>query len=627
VKTLGPVPDLERHLPREWWRTLFNAVYLKTDGDVVENDVNTGQDIDCFLKATGLGPADRVLDLCCGQGRHTIELGRRGHEAVVGLDRSRYLIRLARKRAERAGVSVSFKEGDARKFRMPEASFEAVALFGNSFGYFEREEDDLAVLHSVRRVLKPGGRIFLDLADGTWLREHFERRSWEWLDQNHFVCRERAVAEDRRRLISREVVTHAERGVIADQFYAERLYNEQEITDLLERAGFTGVAFAAPPTTQSERQQDLGMMAHRFMLVARAPQRAKGTLVRRGPFYPKVTVLLGDPGLPDIVKLEGAFNDDDVDAVNRMKEALATLKDFNFSYWDNHAGLTDMLREQKPDFVFNLCDEGFMNDAFKELHVPALLEMHGVHYTGGGPTCLGWCYNKAFVRAVAVSLDVPVPLESYFSPDDQGATLPSVFPALLKPNLGDSSQGITKDAVVHTQEQFVEYLEYLRRSFPKRPLLVQEFLSGPEYSVGVVGNPGLGITVLPLLEVDYSGLDPELPRILGYESKWDPTSPYWTQIKYHEARISDETKRALTDYSLALFERLDCRDYARFDYRADARGQVKLLEANPNPGWVWDGKFNYMAGFAGYSYADLLRLIIEAGQERCASMAKPSAQP
>ena len=241
TRTLGPVSDLERHLPSDWWRTLFNAVYLQTDGDVVENDGNTAKDVELLIRAAGLEPNDRVLDLCCGQGRHTIELARRGFRHVTGVDRSRYLVRLARKRARGAGVQASFHEGDARKFRLPEASFNCAALMGNSFGYFDREEDDVAVLAQVRRVLKPNGVLALDLVDGEWMRRNYEPRSWEWIDQNQFVCRERTLAADGQRLITREVVVHAERGVIADQFYAERLYTKDGIQRLLEKTGFRNI--------------------------------------------------------------------------------------------------------------------------------------------------------------------------------------------------------------------------------------------------------------------------------------------------------------------------------------------------------------------------------------------------
>jgi D-alanine-D-alanine ligase len=245
--------------------------------------------------------------------------------------------------------------------------------------------------------------------------------------------------------------------------------------------------------------------------------------------------------------------------------------------------------------------------------------MLDVPYSGAGAACLGLCYNKALVRAVAQSVDIPVPAETYFSADDQAATIPSVFPALIKPNYGDSSIGITQEAVVHTWEQAINYLTKLREQMPGVAILLQEFLTGPEYSIGVIGNPGLAYRVLPPLEVDYSGLDGDLPQLLSYESKWVPESPYWTQIRYREAQIDEETRRKLVDYSNLLFERLGCRDYARFDFRVDEAGEIKLLEVNPNPGWCWDGKLNLMATYAGLRYSDLLKLIIDAAQERVAA--------
>ncbi len=621
-RTIGPVSDLERHLPADWWRTLFNSIYLKTDADVVENDANTVREIDLLVKAAGLEPNDRVLDLCCGQGRHSLELARRGFKNVTGVDRSRYLVRLARKRAKSRGLSVSFHEGDARKFRLPESSFQCVALMGNSFGYFDREEDDVAVLMAVKRVLRSGGTIALDLTDGQWMRENFEKRSWEWIDDNHFVCRERSLTADKSRLVSREVVVHAERGVIADQFYAERLYSREQIHELLARVGFELIRDHGVLAADSDRGQDLGMMAHRIFTTAQCPQKPTPPTKKAGPPFPEVTVVMGDPSLPDTVKRGGQFNPEDMDTIDRLKKALGELEGYTFKYLNNHASLLSELRESPPQFVLNLCDEGFNNDAFLELHVPAILELRRIPYSGSGPACLGLCYNKNLVRAIAASIDVPVPLETYFGPDDQAATLPSAFPALVKPNFGDSSIGITKDAVVHTPAQLVAYLEELRSQLPGCPVLVQEYLTGNEYSVGIVGNLGMRIRALPVLEVDYSGLDAGLPRILGYESKWLPDSPYWSQIKYHEAHLDEEQQRRLVDHSLALFERLGCRDYARFDYRADAHGEIKLLEANPNPGWCWDGKLNFMAEYAGLRYADLLRLIIEAAQERIAQAAQ-----
>jgi D-alanine-D-alanine ligase len=617
ARTLGPVSDLERHLPSDWWRTLFNSLYLETDGDVIENDRNTADEVDLLIRSVGLERNDRILDLCCGQGRHSLELARRGFPNVTGLDRSRYLIRLARKRAKQANLQVSFHEGDARRFRLGDAEFHCVCILGNSFGYFERPEDDLAVLEAVSRALASGGSLVMDLMDGDWMRRRFEPRSWEWVDQNHLVCRERDLAEDGDRLISREVVVHAERGVIADQFYAERLYSKERLDALLKRAGFTNVRFHSLLAPDSHRNQDLGMVAHRLFVTCEAPRRPH-RLPRRAPLFSEVAVILGDPHLPDPVRRNGRFSEEDFETVQRLKTALHELPAYRFRYLDNHASLFADLRANRPHFVLNFCDEGFKNDAFMEMHVPAMLEMLDIPYSGAGPACLGLCYNKSLVRGVAQTIDVPVPAETYFNSDDLAATIPSVFPALIKPNYCDSSVGITKDAVVHTWEEAITCLSRLREQMPGCPILIQEFLTGPEYSIGIIGNPGQGYRVLPPLEVDYSRLDPALPQLLSYESKWIPDSPYWTQIGYREARLDEEARRKMIDYSNILFERLGCRDYARFDFRADAEGEIRLLEVNPNPGWCWDGKLNLMAEMAGLRYSDLLKLIIEAAQERVA---------
>ncbi|MFZ1103235.1 MAG: D-alanine--D-alanine ligase, partial [Hyphomicrobiaceae bacterium] len=81
---LGPVADLEAHLPEEWWRKLFNALYVKTDGDVVENLENTRREVDFIVAAAAVQPHSHILDLCCGQGRHCLELARRGFKHVMG---------------------------------------------------------------------------------------------------------------------------------------------------------------------------------------------------------------------------------------------------------------------------------------------------------------------------------------------------------------------------------------------------------------------------------------------------------------------------------------------------------------------------------------------------------------
>lgn len=132
-----------------------------------------------------------------------------------------------------------------------------VTILGNSFGYFETVQDDMRVLKEAFRVLKPWGRILIDISDGEYLREHFQPRSWEWIDKKHFVCREHSISLDKQRLISREVVTHVEKGVIADQFYAEILYSSNHLSELLKSAGFSNITVGGTLESGSQRNQDL----------------------------------------------------------------------------------------------------------------------------------------------------------------------------------------------------------------------------------------------------------------------------------------------------------------------------------------------------------------------------------
>jgi len=618
VKVLGPVLNLEEHVRPNWWRGIFNSLYLKTDADVVEDQNITRQEVSLFLEILKISPEDRILDLCCGQGRHSLELARRKFGNIEGMDRSHYLIERARASAEKEGLSVKFREGDARKLQYQPDSFDVVMILGNSFGYFETLQDDLRVLKEVARVLKPWGRLLIDAADGAYLKKHFQPRSWEWIDNKHFVCRERDLSVDEQRLISREVITHVEKGVIADQFYAERLYTKEGIARLMKEAGFSEVTFHGTISPDSQRNQDLGMMEQRHIVTAQV--RKEWTPLKRKPKEQVMNaiVVLGDPNKVDAVKPSAVFDDDDFYTIDQLKSALRGLKDFQFTYLSNHDTLVQDLKKlaSKADFVFNLCDEGYDNDPRRELHVPALLEACGIPYTGAGPQCLAFCYDKSLVRGIAKEMGIPVPEAFFIKSEDTTFEIPFGFPVIVKPNFGDSSFGITQRSVVDDLDQLLTAISEIREKFGyEKPILVEEFLAGNDLSVGIIGNPPTSYTVLPITEEDYSVLPEGLPRICGYEAKWDPDSPYWN-LRSVRANLSEDTEKAIIEWCLKLFERLECADYARFDWRLDAEGNPKLLEVNPNPGWCWDGHLAKMAKFAGMSYADMLEAILRAAEQR-----------
>jgi D-alanine-D-alanine ligase len=437
---------------------IFNAAYLKTDGDVVADETITVDEVDAIVQLLQPQTDWRILDLCCGQGRHTLEFARRGFLGVEGLDRSHYLIQRARKQARSENLQIRFREGDARKLPHPVDSFDAVLILGNSFGYFETVDDDLRVLRQALRVLKSDGVLLLDLADGEHLRASFQPRSWEWAGKKLFVCRERALSSDGERLISREIITHPEKGVIADQFYAERLYDQAGIRQLTLRAGFRDPVIQASCATASTRNQDLGMMAQRMLVTCLADKALPMDLRQTKTPLHNIAVVMGDPRKNDSVKPTAAFDEDDFHTIHMLQQALADLPQRTFSYYDDHDHLIEDLRRdlQKIDLVFNLCDEGFNNEPRQELHVPALLELLGIHYVGGGPQCLAFCYDKSLVRGVAAEMGIPVPKALLIKSEDTTLELPMPFPVIVKPNFGDSSFGIVQRSVAGTPEQLLD---------------------------------------------------------------------------------------------------------------------------------------------------------------------------
>lgn len=630
TEVLGPVEDLQSYVKADWWRHIFNANYLRTDGDVVEDISVTESEVDLLLNILQPAPDAQILDLCCGQGRHTLGLARRGFVKAVGLDRSHYLVTRARSTAKKEHLDVAFREGDARKLPFETDRFDFVLILGNSFGYFESLNDDRAVLREIRRVLKPTGVILLDLTDGDHMREHYEPRSWEWIDKNYFVCRERSLSDDQSRLISREVITHVHKGVISDQFYAERLYSESQMRDLLKSCSFMGVELKDQIQTKSQRNQDLGMMGHRRIYTAK-PRKQWAQKKKQPAALQKVAVISGDPRKTDTVKPDGTFDQDDFQTIDRLRSALEELPGYEFTYFDNHETLLADARRIRAehDYVLNLCDEGFGNLATQELHVPALLEMLGVPYTGGNPQCLAYCYDKSLVRGVANEMDIPTPRAFLIRADDTSffeLTLP--FPVIVKPNFGDSSVGITRKSVCYNITELEAAILEARDKFGyERPVLVEEFLTGKDITVGIIGNPPGSSMALPVVEEDYSGLPKGLPHICGYEAKWDPESPYWKNLRSVPANLPEQTEGFLVACCQRLFERLGCRDYARFDWRLDERGTPRLLEANPNPGWCWDGHLAKMAGIAGYSYSEMLGLILKAAEERMRTQGRSKNEP
>src|SRR5205807_4789180 len=215
----------------EWWRGWFGPGYLELYDETLRE--RTPREIDQLEALLRLRPPLRILDLPCGQGRHAIELARRGYD-VTGVDLSPYLLRVAKARAEAAGVRVRWLEGDMRR-PLAGDTFDLVLNLFTSFGYFLDADDDLQVVHAAASMLEPGGRFLLEVINGERVMGHFVEREWFTVGQAAVMERRSLDRSARRMIVERTVSSPTGEEV---DVHALRLYGAREIESMLRASGF-----------------------------------------------------------------------------------------------------------------------------------------------------------------------------------------------------------------------------------------------------------------------------------------------------------------------------------------------------------------------------------------------------
>jgi D-alanine-D-alanine ligase len=251
----------------DWWKTLFDKVYIITDARSVCDDELTCREVDFIEKTLKLEKSSPILDLCGGHGRHSLELSRRGFTDVTVLDYSHYLVNLGREKARREGLRTVFIEGDARDTGLPDRCYGFIIVMASSFGYFIEQEEDEKILGEAFRLLVPGGSLLLDLPNRDYVLEHLSPESWHEADEDIVVCRQRTVEDDT--VFSREVVISKNKGLLRDAGYCTRLYSPERISECLKSAGFSFVTIQKDFASHTHNT-DYGCMTNRMIVVAQS---------------------------------------------------------------------------------------------------------------------------------------------------------------------------------------------------------------------------------------------------------------------------------------------------------------------------------------------------------------------
>jgi len=252
----------------DWWKHLFDHVYLMTDARSVCDESATCREVDMIEGLLSLEASSAIVDLCGGQGRHAAELCRRGFHDITVVDYSDFLVGKGIELTSSEGLSVSFVRADARSTGLPSGRFDTAFVMANSFGYFQDPSDDRRFLEEAYRLLVPGGRLLLDLVDSELVRSKFMERSWHEIEEEIVVCRVRELSEDV--VTSREIVMSKKEGLLRDQTYCVRLYSTEKISELLAGVGFESVQTMRGFRSQ-DKAEDYGFLSNRLIVIAAKP--------------------------------------------------------------------------------------------------------------------------------------------------------------------------------------------------------------------------------------------------------------------------------------------------------------------------------------------------------------------
>lgn len=275
-----------------------------------------------------------------------------------------------------------------------------------------------------------------------------------------------------------------------------------------------------------------------------------------------------------------------------------------------------------PDIILNFV-EALDGDANFEGHIAGAFEILDIEFTGNRSLTLGNCLNKLKTKQILRSLGVRSPryvLARLGSKLEEGC-LKLKFPLILKLNREDASIGISESSVVHDVQSLNAQLEFLFRNY-RQDVLIEECLPGREISAAVLGD-----RVLPLSEIAYDGLPAHLPRIVTYEAKWSPHSAYYLgTVPVCPADLDEALRTLIEKTALAAFNAMDCRDYARIDFRLSQRNIPHVMDVNPNPDLSPEAGFIRSAAHAGLSYEQVLFALVDFAVQRSSASGRPIAE-
>lgn len=318
-----------------------------------------------------------------------------------------------------------------------------------------------------------------------------------------------------------------------------------------------------------------------------------------------------------------SYNIQDIEDMNDLKKSISRLARHLRKLGHNVVimplgndlfGFQRKLYKLQPDLIFNQYED-VVHGAIYEMRLAAMVQMMGFQITGSPAIALGLCRYKYMCTLMLQGAGIPVPPQTQLVEMLSDIDIHKwTFPLIVQPALEHGGVGLERESVVHTKKALQEKVRQVRNTY-KQPVLVQQFLFGREFNVSVIG--GSKMRILPLSEVCYEKLPPDIPKIMSYAAKWVETSTEYKKIYIKcPADVEPDLLNRIEETALKAFRTIGGWGYGRVDMRLDDNNIPCVLEINCNPYLEGGVGIARSAERAGMSYPEFLELIIKFAFEK-----------
>lgn len=273
------------------------------------------------------------------------------------------------------------------------------------------------------------------------------------------------------------------------------------------------------------------------------------------------------------------------------------------------------LNNARPDLVFNLA-EAYRGLGAHESNVAGLLSLMGLRYTGSGPVGLLLAGDKTLTKKILGFHGIKIPEFATLTRGAVGWADDVAFPLIVKPTYEDGSVGIDATSVVKDVRELLEKVDQMQRDYGET-VLVEQFIEGREFYVGVLGNQEP--RALPVIELDFSRFPAGRPRVASWDAKWErETAEYGGTTSVFPTDLPEGLVQDMQRVARQAFQALQLHDYGRIDLRVSDNGEIYILEVNPNCYLEKTAEFARAAGRDGFDYDELVARIVDLAAARYA---------